>query len=321
MHESGYDIIATGNTARILRESLLPVIEINEFTQFPEVFSGRVKTLHPKVMGGILMRGENQEDQKEALENNILPIDIVCVNLYPFFEVMNNPGSQHQEIIENIDIGGPSLIRAAAKNYSRVSVLTNPHQYEHFLEELGKGDICIETRKKLAFSAFELTSYYDSLIADYFSSEFNFTSKYIRRNQPLQNSLRYGENPHQKAFLYGNFSSYYELIHGKELSFNNLVDLTAAVDLVNELPPDSCVIVKHTNACGAAIGKNTLDAYLKALSSDPVSAFGSIVAFNTIPDKETAEKMNEIFIEVIVAPDFESDTEKDSTAEKEPQAD
>ena len=299
-----YQILATGNTFKLLSENKIDCLEIRDFTGFPEIFDGRVKTLHPKVFGGILMRRDNATDQKEAGENQILPIDIVCVNLYPFPNIVNRTDISLEEKIENIDIGGPSLIRASAKNFENVSVLTDPSQYSGFISELKDGQVSINTRKKLAYAAFSYTSFYDTLIANYFENEFEQPKSAIRLNFKSSFPLRYGENPHQKAYLFGDFENYFDILHGKELSYNNIVDLSAAIELVNEFDDAACVIVKHTNPCGAAIGKNVFDAYERALSCDPVSAFGGIIAFNKEVDEVTTEKMNEIFTEIIVAPAF-----------------
>ena len=253
------------------------------------------------------MRPENTSDQKEANENQIYPIDVVCVNLYPFPKVVDQSDISIEDKIENIDIGGPSLIRASAKNYKYVSVLTDPSQYSEFIIELKKGNIPEETRKKLAYAAFGYTSYYDTLIANYFEKEFNQPKTAIRLNFKSTFDLRYGENPHQNAYLFGDFEKYFDILHGKELSYNNIVDLAAAVELVNDLDGIASVIIKHTNPCGAAIGINILDAYVRALSCDPVSAFGGIVALNREVDESTALKMNEIFTEIIVAPSYSAE--------------
>lgn len=306
----GYQILATGNTAKLLLENKIDCIEISSFTSYPEIFSGRVKTLNPKIFGGILMRRNNPADKIQAEENQITPIDIVCVNLYPFPNVVNRTDISLEEKIENIDIGGPSLIRAAAKNYKFVSVLTNPEQYDEFIEELKKGEISLETREKLAYAAFAYTAFYDTLIANYFEKEFKQPKTEIRLNYKSSFNLRYGENPHQKAYLFGNFNDYFEVLHGKELSYNNIIDLTAAVELVNEIEKPGCAIIKHTNPCGAAIGRNSKEAYEKALSCDPISAFGGIVAFNTEIDSETAEKLNDIFLEIVCAPSYTEDALK-----------
>jgi len=300
---NNYEILATGNTAKILRENKIACKDVSDYTGFPEVFSGRVKTLHPKIFGGILYRRNNKEDLLQAEKNDIQSIDVVCVNLYPFADVVNTDVDE-QTKIENIDIGGPSLIRAAAKNFKDVSVLTSPTQYEHFVDELQKGEVSIEARNKLAAEAFSHTANYDKIIADYFENEIGEENKTIRFNLPLNKKLRYGENPHQEAYLYGDFNKFYEVIHGKEISYNNIIDLEAAVNLVNDLDDFSCAIIKHTNPCGVATSTNVFDAYIDALSGDPVSAFGGIVAFNNEVNAEVAIKLNEIFTEIICAPSF-----------------
>ena len=226
-----YKIIATGNTAKVLREAGIEVTEISTLTGFPEIFDGRVKTLHPKIFGGILFRRDNLEDQKQAEANSILPIDIICVNLYPFIKTASDPNSNIEKIIENIDIGGPSLIRASAKNYKFVSIITNPQQYESFLSELKKGVVSETTRKSLAVAAFSHTAFYDTYISNFLEKKFDIPSTHIRINYPKEKILRYGENPHQQAALYGNFQDYFEVFHGKEVSYNNILDLVAAVEL------------------------------------------------------------------------------------------
>lgn len=302
-----YNILATGNTAKVLKQSSIECTEISSLTGFPEIFSGRVKTLHPIIFGGILMRRDNEDDIKQADENKINPIDVVCVNLYPFIKVTKNPDVTIDETIENIDIGGPSLIRAAAKNFRYVAVLTDSEQYEPFLTELRNGGVTEETRKRLAVDAFSHTSHYDTYISNHLEQKFEFSPTHLRFHLPKEKILRYGENPHQYAAIYGNFSEYFEVLHGKEISYNNILDIIAAVELVEDLEPNSCTIIKHNNPSGAATGENTLNAYNKALACDPTSAFGGIVAFNEIVDKLTAEKLNEIFLEVIVAPGFTED--------------
>lgn len=302
-----YTVLATGNTAKLLTENNIPCTEIRDFTGFPEIFDGRVKTLQPKIFGGILMRRDNPSDIQQAADNGVVPIDIICVNLYPFPKVVEREDINLETKIENIDIGGPSLIRAAAKNYQHVSVLTDPSGYCDFVDELKTGEVSLETRKKLAVEAFSYTSYYDTLIANFLEKTFERPRTHIRLNYKLDQTLRYGENPHQSASLYGSFKDYFEVLHGKEISYNNIVDMVAAVELVQELPQHSCAIIKHTNPCGAAVGENVLDAYIKALSGDPVSAFGGIVAFNSIVDLSTAEKLNEIFLEIVCAPDYTSE--------------
>lgn len=301
-----YSILATGNTAKLLSSTGISVTEISSLTGFPEIFDGRVKTLHPLIVGGILFRRDNQSDIKEAEENNIQPIDIVCVNLYPFKQTTLKPEVTIDEIIENIDIGGPSLVRAAAKNHKFVSILTDSRQYDDFIKELNKGEISEFTRKKLAVEAYSHTAEYDTYIANYLENIFKLESSKIRLNFPKASGLRYGENPHQKAEVYGDFYSYFEVFHGKELSYNNILDLVAAVELVEELGDNSCTIIKHNNPAGAASGINAFDAYLKALKCDPVSAFGGIVAFTSEINEDLAAELNKIFLEIVVAPSFTS---------------
>lgn len=304
LHELGYNIIATGKTAKLLREKGIDTIEVSDFTGFPEVFEGRVKTLHPKVFGGILFRRDDNNDIKQAESSLIEAIDIVCVNLYPFEKTAKNPNAELDDLIENIDIGGPSLIRAAAKNYKFVSVLTSPDQYEEFVAELKSSEVRIQTREKLAVQAFSHTANYDVKISGTLEKKLNIKPDKFRLSLPILKELRYGENPHQKAEVCGNFYEYFEPIHGKELSYNNILDLVAAVELVEDLGANSCAIIKHNNPCGAAKGDSTMNAYLKALACDPVSAFGGIVVVNEEITEELALKLNEIFLEVICAPSF-----------------
>ena len=304
LSELGYEIIATGNTAKILKNSGLKVTQISNITSFPEVFNGRVKTLHPKILGGILFRRDNQEDIKEAELNGISPIDVVCVNLYPFEETISKPNITLEETIENIDIGGPSLIRAAAKNYDYVSVLTSPNQYSEFIEQLKSGEINIDKRKELAAEAFSHTAKYDTVISNYLEKIFDQPQNNFRLNLKKEKHLRYGENPHQSATIYGNFQSYFEVFHGKEISYNNIIDLVSAVELAEEIGGNACTIIKHCNPAGAAKGHTVLEAYQNALKCDPVSAFGGIVVFTKEVDEKTAKKLNEIFLEIICAPSF-----------------
>ena len=299
-----YEIIATGNTAKVIREKGIDVTEVSDLTGFPEIFDGRVKTLHPKILGGILLRRDNPGDIEEAKINDISPVDIVCVNLYPFKKVTQNSKTDLETAVENIDIGGPSLVRAAAKNFKYVSILTSPGQYEPFLDELNNGKVSERTREKLAVAAFSHTAEYDTYIANYFESRFNIETNNLRVNYPKAKALRYGENPHQNAEVYGSFYDFFEVLHGKELSYNNIIDLVSAVELVEELGENSCAIIKHSNPAGAATASNIFDAYEKALKSDPVSAFGGIVAVSAEIDEKLAARLNEIFLEVISAPSF-----------------
>lgn len=306
LFDKGYQILSTGNTAKKLREINIDCIEVSDFTGFPEVFSGRIKTLNPLIFSGILYRRDERSDLDSVNELGIKDIDVVVVNFYPFEQVVKSDVPLSEKI-ENIDIGGPSLVRAAAKNYQYVSVLTSPSQYNEFINSLNENSINNDLRFKLAAEAFSLTSYYDTAIADFFE-EGNQERNHLRINKKLFNSLRYGENPHQNSSVYGNFSDYFDVIHGKELSYNNIIDLTAAVEMVSEFNSGGCVIVKHTNPCGAALSENTSVAYQNALSGDPISAFGGIVAFNREINSETAEALNEIFLEIVAAPSFTEDS-------------
>jgi phosphoribosylaminoimidazolecarboxamide formyltransferase/IMP cyclohydrolase len=308
--EADYKILATGNTAKLLKSSGVEVTEISNVTGFPEIFGGRVKTLHPKILGGILMRRDNSNDQYEAEKNGIFPIDIVCVNLYPFVKTAENPESSIDEIVEQIDIGGPSLIRASAKNFKYVSVLTNPLQYDTFVAELKSGEVSEDTRKQLAVEAFSHTANYDTYIANYLESKFLFSHSYVRINYKLGKKLRYGENPHQQAEIYGNFDEYFDNFHGKELSYNNILDLVSAIELVEDVGSVSCAIIKHNNPAGAAKGSTPLEAYEKALRCDPMSAFGGIVVFSSTVDEQLAQKLNNIFLEIVCAPEFTEEAVK-----------
>jgi phosphoribosylaminoimidazolecarboxamide formyltransferase/IMP cyclohydrolase len=305
--DNDYNILATWNTARLLSSEGIEIKEVQDLTGFPEIFDGRVKTLHPKISGGILMRRDNLKDLEEAEENEIFPIDIVCVNLYPFKEVSKKTDAGLDLIVENIDIGGPSLVRAAAKNFKFVSVVTNPDQYQTVIDELSTGGISDETRKRLALEAFSTTADYDINIANVLEQKLELKNRHFRMSLPMAKTLRYGENPHQQASIYGDFYDYFESLHGKELSYNNILDLISGVELAEDLGENACVIIKHNNPAGASIGKDSFDAYLKALKCDPVSSFGGIVTFTAEVDIKLAEKLNEIFLEVICAPAFSAD--------------
>lgn len=305
LSELGYGILATGKTAKLLGENSIPHQEISNYTGFPEIFDGRVKTLHPKVFGGILMR-DSQDDYQVAEQNNINSIEIVCVNLYPFKQTIKKEDVTLDEVIENIDIGGPSLIRAAAKNYKRVSVLTSPEQYSDFIEKLKDNSLSEDYRLQLAYKAFSYTADYDVSIANYFEKKFDLEKTHLRISEKLSSTLRYGENPHQKASLYGDFFSYFQILHGKEISYNNILDIIAGVELSEELNSAACVIIKHNNPCGVASLDSPYNSYLQALRSDPISAFGGIVVFGEEVDDKLANKLNEIFLEVIVAPEYSS---------------
>lgn len=306
----GFDIISTGGTAGFLAKAGIPVTEVSTVTGFPEILEGRVKTLHPKIHGGILAR-RCQDHLKTLAEHQISPIDLVVVNLYPFRETVKNPEATWEDAIENIDIGGPTLIRAAAKNHQYVTVIVNPQRYAEVIAELKKqGEVSYDLRRELAWEAFQHTASYDAAITAYFAAQKERNGSFpgeIMIHGELIQELRYGENPHQRAAWYRDTNSgeaQIKQIQGLDLSFNNLVDLQAAWALVQEFSEPAVAIVKHTNPCGVAIDRELAPAYAKALEADPVSAFGGIVACNRQVDKSTAEKMAEIFLEAVIAPGF-----------------
>jgi phosphoribosylaminoimidazolecarboxamide formyltransferase/IMP cyclohydrolase len=321
----GIEIISTGGTARLLREAAVAVREISDLTGWPEMLSGRVKTLHPKVHGGILFQRGKAEDRKQVAENGIVAIDLVVVNLYPFSATAAKPGVTAEELIENIDIGGPALMRSAAKNCESVAVVTDPADYPIILQELKpRVDLTYNRRIKLAIKAFALTSRYDAQItAELQRAAFDPGGKLFLSERPLfpddlmialerqDLPLRYGENPHQLAQLYAPAGrpvtglAGAKRLQGKELSYNNLVDLDAAWRLVTEFRRPAVAIVKHNNPCGAAEQDSLREAYRKALACDPVSAFGGVLAFNRTVDTATAEEMAKLFLECIVAPGYE----------------
>ncbi|APT75339.1 phosphoribosylaminoimidazolecarboxamide formyltransferase [Marinitoga sp. 1137] len=310
--ENGYEIISTGNTAKYLEKNGINVIPVENITEFPEILNGRVKTLHPKIHGGVLAR--NIEEDLEVLKkHNIEKIDLVYVNLYPFEEKLKEELTI-QERIEFIDIGGPTLIRAAAKNFEHTIVIVDPEDIPMVIEKIKENNIDFETRLYLASKAFNLTAYYDSLISNYFNKLINKKfPKYYTPSLKLKNKLRYGENPHQDAVFYENtfeegFFNTFEQLNGKELSYNNLKDIDVAWKVVNEFDNENaCCAVKHQTPCGVAIGKDNLEAYKKAYECDPISIFGGIVAFNHTVTKETALEMKKLFLEVIIAPEFEEE--------------
>ncbi|OQX88714.1 bifunctional phosphoribosylaminoimidazolecarboxamide formyltransferase/IMP cyclohydrolase [candidate division KSB1 bacterium 4484_87] len=314
------EIISTGGTATLLRENGIECIEVAEITGAPEMLDGRVKTLHPFVHGAILAKRDNPEHVSQLDELNIKTIDLIVVNLYPFEKVIQQQGTTLDVALENIDIGGPTMIRAAAKNFPDVAVVTSADQYADILDEMKKsnGALAYETRKKLAIAAFQRTNEYDGIIYQYLqdSDQENKPEKFpkaLNLNLAKVQDLRYGENPHQGAAFYRDLSSAapglvgIEQLHGKELSFNNLMDLDAVVRMVKSFDDPCSVIVKHSNPCGVAIGDDLHDAFVKAFATDSLSAFGGIYGFNRTLNLETAEELRKIFIEVIVAPDFEAD--------------
>ena len=319
LHEAGVDLISTGGTARASREAGLPVADVSDLTGFPEIRDGRVKTLHPAVHGGLLSRREDAEDMEEIEDHGIRPIDLVVVNLYPFQQVVGRADVTHAEAVENIDIGGPTMIRAAAKNFFYVGVVTSPAQYDEVASEIERvGGLAMETRSRLAREAFRHTASYDGAITQYFyaresagekrASDEEELPEELYVSMPRAQSLRYGENPHQQAALYGDASRFYEKLHGKDLSFNNLIDLSAALYLMDEFRDDApaCAILKHTNPCGAAVADSLEEAYHRAFDTDRQSPFGGIVVVNRPLDRATAEAVDSIFTEIVIAPDFES---------------
>jgi phosphoribosylaminoimidazolecarboxamide formyltransferase/IMP cyclohydrolase len=300
----GVQIYSTGGTQSFLESKGISVISVESLTGYPSILGGRVKTLHPKVFGGILARSSSEEDQVQLDQFEIPSFDLVIVDLYPF-EATVAAGGTPEEIIEKIDIGGISLIRAAAKNYQDIIVIASQSQYIQFAEMLsnGKGSISLQQRQALATQAFQISSHYDTAIFHYFN-KITEVSNVFKQSFQEGRGLRYGENPHQKGFYYGDLEALFEQLHGKELSFNNLVDVDGAVSLLEEFSETAFAIIKHTNACGMATGNTPKEAYLKALSGDPISAFGGVIATNRIIDLETAQELDKLFFEILIAPDF-----------------
>ena len=319
---SGVELISTGGTARLLRDSGIAVKDISELTGFPEMLDGRVKTLHPKVHGGILHMREKAEHRAAVAEHGIAPIDMVVVNLYAFEKTAAKPGVPFEELIENIDIGGPSMIRSAAKNFHDVAVVTSPADYAAIADEISRsgGELSLETKWRLAQKAFATTAAYDSAIASTLervslNGRFSLATEAaafpltLRLSFQKVTDLRYGENPHQKAAMYSDGSgtgvANGRQLQGKELSYNNIVDLQAAWELAQDFGDTMCAIIKHTNPCGAATGATLVEAYKRALEADPVSAFGSVIGVNRVVDAEAAAEMSKLFVEAIAAPGFE----------------
>ena len=313
LEKHGFEVISTGGTYTHLKNNGVSCISIEDVTHFPEILEGRVKTLHPKIHGGLLSKRGNELHNKHVAENNIEYIDLVCVNLYPFEATVKKEDVSEEEIIENIDIGGPSMLRSAAKNFNDVAVVTDINDYDRVLSELEQGGITYETRRALAIKVFNTTASYDAAIANYFNKKDNLVPEKLTLSYKLQDSLRYGENPHQKAYHYvqDNNESYAlqnaVQLHGKEMSYNNIQDASAALDILAEFDETTCVAVKHMNPCGVATGNSVFEAYSRAYEADPVSIFGGIVAVNGKVDKETAEKMHNIFLEIILATDYDEE--------------
>ncbi len=306
MDELGITIYSTGGTEKFIKDLGIAVIPVEDLTSYPSILGGRVKTLHPKVFGGILNRQDNESDVAEMKEYEIPQIDIVVVDLYPFEKTVAS-GASEADIIEKIDIGGISLIRAAAKNFKDVLCVSSVDDYSEFLELLSEnnGTTSLEDRKKFAGKSFQVSSYYDTAIFNFFNSEDNTFKQSFNKGK----ELRYGENPHQKGTFFGDFEAIFDQLHGKELSYNNLLDVDAAVNLMNEFKNDdpTFAILKHNNACGLAQRDSILQAYKDALAGDPVSAFGGVLISNTEIDKATAEEIHQLFCEVVIAPSFSSE--------------
>ena len=306
----GWEIIATGGTMKLLQENGIKVINISEVTGFPEICDGRVKTLHPKVHGGLLARRDDESHLKALKDNNIEFIDMVCVNLYPFRQTISKSDVSMDDAIENIDIGGPSMLRSAAKNYKDVTVVCDPDDYNTIIDEIkANGNTTLDTRLKLSAKAYTHTAEYDMCIANYMRKQANLNEKLFLEYDLVQN-LRYGENPHQQAKFYRTADDMpfslgcAKQLHGKELSYNNIQDADAALAIVREFNVPFCVGLKHMNPCGAAIGKDVVDAWTKVYEADKVSIFGGIVATNCEITLEVAQLMKPIFLEIIMAPKF-----------------
>ncbi len=317
----GVELLSTGGTARALKDAGLQVMDVSDFTGFPEMMAGRLKTLHPKIHGGLLGRRDSESDRKDMEAHGIKPIDMVVVNLYPFEATISKPGVKLEEAIENIDIGGPTMLRSAAKNHRDVAVIVDPTDYQPILDEMKKtgGEVGYRTLYRLARKVFEHTSNYDALIAEYLrdkEEEKEVFPKTLTMTSRLGSTLRYGENPHQRAAFYIEKSDGYlsladaRQLQGKEMSFNNYYDTHSALLLALEFDKPSCAIIKHNNPCGVAVGANSADAYLKALKTDPVSAFGGVLAFNSPVEGDAAAEMAKLFIEVVIAPSFTEDAKK-----------
>ncbi len=313
LYQAGIEIISTGGTAKTLIDADIPVINISDVTGFPEMMDGRVKSLHPKIHGALLAKRNNPDHMNQALNHSIELIDLLVVNLYPFEQTVRKPDVTIDEAIENIDIGGPSMIRSAAKNFYDVCVVIDPDDYPLVAEHIAKTrDIPAEERYRYMIKAFEHTAHYDQMISCYFSSLKDTQDEElpdhfyldIKKQQPL----RYGENPHQSAAFYTTFDQYtaiFRQLHGKELSYNNLLDTDACARITAEFSEPVCVIVKHNNPCGVAIGSNLCEAFLKARMTDPIAAYGGIIGFNGTVDEAAAKELKELFVEVILAKGFD----------------
>ena len=304
LNQLGIEIYSTGGTQKFIEEEGIKVNRVEDLTSYPSILGGRVKTLHPNVFGGILSRRELESDKEQLNQYNIPEFDLVIVDLYPFEKTVLS-GASEQDIIEKIDIGGISLIRAAAKNFKDVLIVSERSQYSELLSilENGKGDTDLNTRNKFAGKAFNISSHYDTAIFNYFNEDEIVFKQSVVENK----TLRYGENPHQKGVFFGNLSEMFDQLHGKELSYNNLLDVDAAVSLISEFEETTFIVMKHNNACGIASRNTLVDSWKDALEADPVSAFGGVLITNQEVDRTTAEEINKIFFEVIIAPSYSKD--------------
>ena len=314
LNELGVTIYSTGGTQNFIEDLGVGVERVEDLTDYPSILGGRVKTLHPKVFGGILGRRDLEGDKEQMVQYAIPEIDLVIVDLYPFEDTVAS-GASHSDIIEKIDIGGISLIRAAAKNYKDVLIVPSKNQYQNLIDLLGdKGGITSEDdRKQFALSAFNVSSHYDSEIFKYFDGD---NQSALKVSEPSSQVLRYGENPHQKGAFYGDLNQMFEKLHGKELSYNNLLDVDAAVNLIAEFKETTFAVLKHNNACGVASRPTVLEAWKDALAGDPVSAFGGVLITNAKVDKSTAEEIQKLFFEVLIAPAYDEDALSVLTSKK-----
>ena len=310
LHEDfGVELLSTGGTAKALRDAGLPVLDVADYTGAPELFEGRVKTLHPKVHGGLLQRRDSDDHLRQAKEHKIPAIDLVVVNLYPFEETIKKEGVSLEEAIENIDIGGPSMLRSAAKNYAAVTVITDPADYSRALEEMAEaqGETSLRFREELAIKVFRRTTEYDGAISNYLGKCDQGTACSLSIHMPLNRDLRYGDNPHQKARLYGNFDECFSQLQGKELSYTNILDIEAAADLILDYRRPTIGILKHTNPCGVGQDDDLRLAWQKAFETDRQAPFGGVIVCNRPITEDLARIISGIFTDVIIAPDYESE--------------
>lgn len=307
VHHHHYTILSTGGTAKLLSSNGIPVTEVSDYTGFPEMMDGRVKTLHPKIHGGLLCLRSNPSHMEQAKEHNINMIDLVVVNLYPFEATVAKPNCMLEDAIENIDIGGPSMLRSAAKNHADVTVVCDNKDYPAVLEAIRKGgDELQQLRRRLALKVYQRTSAYDAAIASYLNEKYNDGAlpETLNIGLPMVQKMRYGENPHQQAALYGDFNKSFKQLHGKELSYNNIIDITAAAELISEFEKPTLAILKHTNPCGVASCDNLVEAWNQAFETDKQAPFGGIIVVNRKMEEDLAEIISHIFSEVIIAPDY-----------------